>query len=131
MKVSKGDYDVSGPSVAVDGKGGVVVAWTQDSAADGGRSPLDEFKLRYPLTIRARIRARTGAWGKVHRLGTTGHFHPDGVQAAANAAGDAIVLWGGVHNKGEYLNDPIQSSFRLRQGRSAACRRSGRPSSRP
>ncbi len=107
VRVSQGNYNVSGPSVAVDGKGGIVVAWAQDGNPRGGGL------IRGPLTIRAIIRARSGAWGTVHQIGTSSHFIEAGARVSANAAGEAIIVWDGVQQlSGTRRTQAIQSSFR-------------------
>ncbi len=107
VRVSQGNYNVTGPSVAVDGKGGVIVAWTQDGNPRGGGL------VRGPLTIRAIIRARSGTWGTVHQIGTSSHFIEANAHVAANAAGEAIVVWNGVQQlSGSRRTQAVQSSFR-------------------
>jgi hypothetical protein len=107
VRVSEGGYNVSGPSVAVDGKGGIVVAWAQDANPKGGGL------IRGPLTIRAIIRARSGIWGTVRKIGSTSHFIDAQAHVHANAAGDAIVTWDGVRRTaGGRSVQAIQSSFR-------------------
>ncbi|HEY5142669.1 MAG TPA: hypothetical protein VII98_04145 [Solirubrobacteraceae bacterium] len=107
VRVSQGSFNVTGPSVAVDGKGGVIVAWTQDGNPRGGGL------VRGPLTIRTIIRARSGAWGTVHLIGTSSHFIEANAKVAANAAGDAIITWSGVRQLGGTRRTlAVQSSYR-------------------
>jgi hypothetical protein len=68
------------PSVAVDGKGGAVAAWTQ--AYDGHR-----------FTIIAAPRAPGGRFGARQALGRTTRFLGGSPTVAMNARGDAVVLW--------------------------------------
>ena len=107
VRVSQGGYNVTGPSVAVDGRGGIIVAWTQDGNPRGGGL------VRGPLTIRTIIRARSGVWGTVHQIGTSSHFIEAGAHVAANGAGEAIVVWNGVQQlSGSRRTQAVQSSFR-------------------
>jgi hypothetical protein len=68
------------PSVAVDGKGGAVAAWTQ--AYDGHR-----------YTILASQRAPAGRFGARQALGRTDRFLGGAPEVGMNARGDAVVLW--------------------------------------
>ena len=70
----------AGPSVAVDGKGGAVAAWTQ--AYDGRR-----------YTILASPRAPAGRFGARQALGRTDRFLGGAPEVGMNARGDAVVLW--------------------------------------
>ena len=62
---------------------------------------------------RKRSARRSGSWGAVRQIGTTGHFIEAGVDSAANGAGDAIVTWRGVQALSHgHSTVAVQSSFR-------------------
>jgi hypothetical protein len=106
--VSGGRFTATGPSVSVTGSGEVVVAWAQSGAAVNRPGPTIA-----PLTIRAAIRSSGGSWGSPRQIGTSAHFLEAGVDTAANAHGDAIVVWRGVQalTHGHHT-DTVQSSYR-------------------
>ena len=106
--VSDGRFTVARPSVAVTGKGEVVVAWTQSGATVTRPNPTIG-----PLTISAAIRSSRGSWGSPRQIGTSAHFIDAGVGTAANAHGDAIVVWRGVQQLSHgHHTDAVQSSYR-------------------
>jgi hypothetical protein len=94
--------------VSVTGSGEVIVAWAQSGSPVTRPSPTVG-----PLTIRAAIRSSRGSWGSPRQIGTSAHFLETGVGTAANAHGDAIVVWRGVqkltHGR---RTDAVQSSYR-------------------
>ena len=106
--VSGGRFTTTRPSVSVTGSGEVVVAWAQSGSTITHPSPTVG-----PLTVRAAIRSSRGSWGSPRQLGTSAHFIEAGIDSAANAHGDAIVVWRGVQvlSSGRRA-DAVQSSYR-------------------
>ena len=86
MKVSATSSGPLAPSVAIDGKGNVVVAWTR---ATGGRS----------LVQAASLGAATGRWTKPIDLSQVGAdaLTPD---VALAATGDGALVWSGYSAQG-------------------------------
>jgi hypothetical protein len=110
--VSGGRFTTTRPSVSVTGSGEVVVAWAQSGATVTRPSPTIG-----PLTIRAAIRSSRGSWGSTRQIGTSAHFLDAGVDTAANAHGDAIVVWRGVQALSNgHRTDAVQSSYRAAGG---------------
>ena len=106
--VSGGRFTTTRPSVSVTGSGEVIVAWAQSGSSVTRPSPTIG-----PLTIRAAIRSSRGSWGSARQIGTSAHFIDAGVDSAANARGDAIVVWRGVQRLSNgHRTDAVQSSYR-------------------
>jgi hypothetical protein len=100
-KVSTGSNAVTGPDVAVDGAGEVLVAWTQSRVT--GSAPVGRN------SVRLAIRAPNGSWGAPRTVGATEHFIDAELHLRANRRGDAVLGWRGVSSRG---HDLLQAAFR-------------------
>lgn len=106
-RISDGRFGVTGPAVTVDGHGDVVVGWVQNGTRTDHGGPIVG-----PLSIRAAVR-HGSTWGSVRQVGTTGHFLAAGLDAAANARGDAILVWTGVQTiSSTRRTEAVQSAYR-------------------
>ncbi len=114
VRVNDGRFGVWRTSVAVDGEGRVVVAWSQSGSRAGSR-----WGTKGPLTVRAAERSARGAWSAPRVLGRSRHFVDATPNVAANARGDVIVTWRGLrHIAGQRRSvDAVQSAYRPAGGR--------------
>jgi hypothetical protein len=104
-KVSTGDTGVSGPDIAVDAAGELLVAWTQSRVVG---PPVGRNE------VRVAIRAPNGRWSRPHTVGATEHFIDSELQLRANPRGDAVLGWRGVSSGG---HDLLQAAYRPAQAR--------------
>lgn len=85
---------VTGPRVAVDGRGRVVVVWVsmhrrRDLATHG------------PFRVRVVMRDRHRRWQPARTLGRSTAFTYALPDVAVDARGDAVVVWRGSHRRGD------------------------------
>ena len=83
--VSSASRAVSSPSVAITGRGDILVAWVQ---ARSSRLPLQA-----PYRVRAVTYVPRRGWGKPRTLGETPFFDTAKPLVSANARGDAAIAW--------------------------------------
>ena len=106
-RLSDGRSLVTGPTLAVDGHGDVLAAWVQSSPPGPHRATIVG-----PLTIRAAIR-HGSTWGASRQVGVTSHFFTAAPDLAANARGDAVLVWRGLQpGRGGRRVEAIQSALR-------------------
>jgi hypothetical protein len=107
--VSRGRTGVTAPDVEVTAGGEVIVAWTQSAARRTA-------PLRGINEIRVAIRDRRGRWTRPVAVGETLNFIAADVRLAANARGDAAVLWRGQAS-GDRSRDVLRLASRRAGGR--------------
>jgi hypothetical protein len=104
-KVSTGSKAVTGPDVAIDRAGEVLVAWTESRVT--GSAPIGRN------SVRVAIRAANGRWRAPKTVGSTEHFIDAELRLKTNGRSDAVLGWRGVSARG---HDLLQTVFRPARG---------------
>lgn len=107
-RVSTGHTAVATPEIATDGRGELLVAWTQSRTTGAVPTGLNSVKLA--------IRATNGRWSAPRTVGATEHFVQGEPRLAMDGRGDAVLGWVGVRSRA-ITRDVLRVAYRPALGR--------------